>query len=117
MNNSAHKFPQATWLSTNKNKSMSRCTLLSREKEIKSFDSKCKHSGMPMMLPNPEDRDLFFLVTENHTIQPHESEQLIQQINNKNRGLTSFFDCLTPVMSSGVMRWANGRQTGWPTLN
>jgi hypothetical protein len=70
-----------------------------------------------MELPNPNDTNMIiFLIKDNNTIWPRESRELTQQINNKNRGLTSFSNCLTQVMSFGLIRGANGRQTGWLTL-
>jgi len=66
---------------------------------------------------NPDDANLIIFLTEdNNAIRAHENKRLTQQINSKNKGLTSFSDCLTPGMSFGVIRGANDRQTGWLTL-
>jgi hypothetical protein len=75
------------------------------------------------VLPNaykaakPDDANLIiFLSKDNDTIRAHENKELTQQIKMENRGLASFSDCLTPVMSSGVIRGAIDGQTGWLTL-
>jgi hypothetical protein len=66
---------------------------------------------------NPNDDNLIiFLIKDNNAIRAHENKQLTQQINNENRGLMSFLDCLTPVMFYSVIRGANDRQKGWLTL-